>query len=120
MLDNPLWRDRDLAQRILVWGGSDGKLSDGLDDHFLGRGVLTDHDVPALLVSLENSEHLIWQVWGRKRHTVSAVSNTSQETHPTPPGQSCDMLTANASSPTNTNRKHIHKMPCAHQRKRYS
>lgn len=98
MLDNPLWRDRDLAQRILVRGGSDGKLSDGLDDHFLGRCVLTDHDVPALLVSLENSEHLIWQVWGRKRHTevepVLADSNTSQVTHPTRPGQSCDMLTA--------------------------
>lgn len=54
LFDYSLWCDRDLTEGILLWGGSDSKLSDGLDDHFLCCGVLTDHDVPALLVSLEN------------------------------------------------------------------
>lgn len=67
LFDNSLWRDRDLTEGILLWGGSNSKLSDGLDDHFLCCGVLTDHDVSALLVSLENSQYLIWQVLGEEK-----------------------------------------------------
>lgn len=67
LFDNSLWRDRDLTEGILLWGGSNSKLSDGLDDHFLCCGVLTDHDVSALLVSLENSQYLIWQVLGKEK-----------------------------------------------------
>ena len=54
LLDHSLWCDRDFTERVLIWGGGHGKLPDGLNDHFLRRSVLTDHDVSALLVSLEN------------------------------------------------------------------
>lgn len=35
--------------------------------HLLGRGVLADDDVTALLVCFENSYYLVWNIWNNRR-----------------------------------------------------
>lgn len=59
--DNSLWHNRDLTEGIL-WGDSNIKFSDGLDNHFLCCDVLTGHDVPAFLSRWALKTLGFWQV----------------------------------------------------------
>lgn len=59
LFDDALWRDGHFTQRVGIRRRRQGKLPNGLSDHLLGRGVLADHDVPRLLVRLEDSQNLV-------------------------------------------------------------
>lgn len=59
--------NRYLTQGVGLRCCNEAKLIDGVGDHILGSSVLTDDDVAALLVGFEHPDHLVWDVWGRKR-----------------------------------------------------
>lgn len=62
LLYDSLRADGHLAQGIGLWRGDEAELVDGVGDHILGRGVLADDDVAALLVGLEHADHLVRDV----------------------------------------------------------
>lgn len=62
LLYDALWTDGHLAQGVGFRGGDEAELIDGVGHHILGGGVLADDDITALLVSLEDPDHLIWDV----------------------------------------------------------
>lgn len=62
MFEDALGTDRHLTEGVGLRGCDKAKLIDHVTDHVLGRGVLTDDNVTALLVSLEHPDHLVWNI----------------------------------------------------------
>lgn len=62
LLDDALGADGHFTQRVVFGGCQEAEFIDGMRDHVLGSGVLTDDDVAALLVGLEHTDHLVWDV----------------------------------------------------------
>lgn len=67
LLYDALGANRHLTQGEGLGRRNQAKFVDSVGDHILGRGVLADDDVAALLVSLEHSNDLVWDVWEMKR-----------------------------------------------------
>lgn len=59
--------NRHLTQGEGLGRRNQAEFVDSVGDHILGRGVLADDDVAALLVGLEHSNDLVWDVWEMKR-----------------------------------------------------
>lgn len=65
LLYYPLRAHGHLAQGVGFRRSEEAKLVDGVSDDILGRSVLADDDVAALLVGFEHPNNLVWDVLKR-------------------------------------------------------
>lgn len=65
--------NRHLTQGEGLGRRNQAEFVDSVGDHILGRGVLADDDVAALLVGLEHSNDLVWDVWEMKRRQEERI-----------------------------------------------
>lgn len=63
LLNDALRADGHLAQGERVGRLEEAKLGDRVGNHLLGRGVFADDNVTTLLVRLEHTDNLVWNIF---------------------------------------------------------